>query len=210
MRSYIVGGVRSEKSRMQAAYFQTLNMLHLQVYHRPAKALNRLKEVNVYYIYQTLPYEPFRSALGLFMAEVFASSVKEEEPSAPLYAFLEQQLLVLDQCPAVSIDNLLQFLIQLAGHLGFRPAGSYTLNTPDFNLKEGRFEKASLLAQQIVTPPMSVYLSALLQQQPVSLTPKERMVLLDHLLHYYSLHIPEFRTPRSLSVLRIVFRSNNH
>lgn len=207
MRSYIIGGVRSPNSRQQAACFQTLSMLHLHVYHRSGKPLNRIKEVNLYYRYRFLQEQPLRSALGLFMAEVFARSVKEEEANTALYRFLEQQLQHLDTAPELPASVLLSFLIELAARLGFRPAGQFSEHTPIFNLQEGRFEALPAPHHPVISPPLSAALSDLMHQNRLPLAAPQRYELLQHLLEYFRLHIPDFRSPRSLEVLRAVFKT---
>ncbi|MCS6917560.1 MAG: DNA repair protein RecO [Chitinophagales bacterium] len=206
MRSYLIGGVRSEKSRMRAAYFLTLNLLSLHVYHRPQKALNRIREANLYYPMQQLHAQPLRSSMGLLMAEVFASAVREEEPNPALFAFLERQLIDLDQTPVLSPNLLLRFFIQFSAHLGFYPSGRYTEDTPVFNLQEGRFESSGNPRHPVLEPPFSLHLSSLLDMGDPQLTAAERSALLHALLQYYQLHLPEFRPPRSLDVLRAVFK----
>src|SRR6266576_857317 len=67
MQSYIVNGVRSEKSKTKAAQLQVMSILEMEVYHQENRNLNRIKEMRPAYVFTSLLFEPLKSSIGLFM-----------------------------------------------------------------------------------------------------------------------------------------------
>ena len=54
LQSYLINGVRKKKGG--SAYYQSLNILELTVYHKNNSQLQRVKEVKVPNSYNSIPY----------------------------------------------------------------------------------------------------------------------------------------------------------
>src|SRR5256885_10343745 len=106
MQSYIVNGVRSEKSKTKAALLQVMSMLDMEVYHHEHRNLNRIKEMRPMYVYSSLLFEPLKSSLGLFMMEVLNKCIHEEEANEEMFTFIIQKLQLLDQLQKIPSDYL--------------------------------------------------------------------------------------------------------
>jgi DNA repair protein RecO (recombination protein O) len=207
MQSYLVNGVRTEKAKTKAALLQVMSQLDLRVYHHEHRHLHRIKEMQSFYLYRSLLFTPLKSSLGLFMMEVLNLCIKEEEPNENMFQFISHQLTRLDQAATLEPDSLLHFLLQLSGLLGFFPQGKFEAGRPAFDLTEGRFTSGSTPHPQMLLPPVSENFSKVIHAQKILLSSPERRALLDHLLNYYRLHVPEFRIPKSLRVLDEVFHA---
>ncbi len=194
LQKYIVNSVRSRKPKVGASLMQVMSMLDLVVYHRPDRELHRIREVRPAYIYQALPFDLRRGAVGLFMAEVGRKTIRESEANEALFGFLFETFRHLDQTPH-SVANLhLVFLLELSGFLGFLPAGAFDAATPVFDLLEGQFTGIAPNHVHFVEAPLSRKISELLSNDreyghQVALTTGERRALLRHLLDFYRLHI---------------------
>ena len=194
LRSYIFSGVRSGKSRAQAAVCQLTYLLDIIVYEREDKELNRMKEVRPAYIYNTIPFDIKKSAVGLFMLEVARKTIRERERNPELFAYLWQQFYLLDSSEHPVSNLHLSFLLSLAPYLGFAPMNNYSDSCSYFNLREGIFEQHPPVDHMwFFDPPQSKLLHLLLNtpsetchEIPISRT--ERQHLLDGLLEYYRFH----------------------
>ena len=204
LQSYVVNGVRRAKPPGRIALFQPLTLLELVAYTSPRGGLTRLAEFRCAEPYATLPYDVAKSSVALFLAEVLGRAVREEEPNEALFHFLHDALLTFDRQGAGSENFALQFLLHLAGFLGFgvesaaelldqvalagnAPVGSRAASAPPvLRLKE--FE---------------TYLDELLQEAPHSSIPNGRVrrELLGVVLRYYQLHVEQLGDIRSLDIL---------
>lgn len=207
VQSYIVNGVRTARSKVKASLLQSLSLLELEVYHREHRNLHRIKEVQAAVVFRSIPFHLLKGSVGLFMIEVLNKVIHEEEANPSLFQFIFDQVRLLDETEQISPLYLAEFMIALSAHLGFVPHGIFSAATPCFDLREGQFVKDTPGHVQVLDQLTSSNLSAVVHQQPAVMSPLQRKMLLEALLHYYQLHVPGFSPPKSLKVLEEVFRS---
>jgi DNA repair protein RecO (recombination protein O) len=207
MQSYIVNSVRSSKSKTKAAMLQAMSILDLEVYHHEHRNLNRIKELASAYIYSSLLFDPLKSSLGLFMMEVLNKCLREEEANEKMFLFISAKLQSLDRQEKIPPDFLLNFLLELSSLLGFAPQGTYGEVNSFFDLQEGRFNRDVRLHPYFLHPPFSEYFYFLINANSGKIPPGSRRKVLDALLQYYQLHVPNFSVPKSLRVLDEIFHS---
>lgn len=205
LRSYLVrtgvkGGTRD-------AALQPLNRLELVVKEDADRELTTVRELRVERPYLNLTRDPLRGALALFVQEVLYKVLRTGAADASLDAFVRDALEVMDTGPDLRHYPLV-FLLELAGHLGFRPGppqpGEY-----HFDLREGHFLRGGVPHGQVMGPPLSTALAELLdlglhQLEQANVVPAVRRSLLDHLLLYYHLHLEGMGELRSPAVLHQV------
>lgn len=207
MQSYLVNSVRSPKAKTKAALLQAMSMLEMEVYHHENRNLHRIREMQPMYLYRTVLFDPLKSSVGLFMIEVLGKCIHEEEGNEKLFSFIAGRFQTLDHSDKVPVNFLLNFLLQLAARLGFSPHGTSTAVNPIFDLQEGIFVAEGSMHPLALDRPLSENLSLLMQDETAEISAAERRKLMDALLQYYRLHVPNFTTPKSLKVLEEVFRS---
>lgn len=210
LRTYIISGVRSKKARVSASLLQLMSLVDIVAYHREDKEMTRLKEIRPAVIYQSIPFDVFKGAVGMFMIEVAQKAIKEKEENAPLFYYLYDSFCYLDATEE-SVSNLhLHFILHLTTFIGFRPGGVCDEDTPYFDLKEGFFsavmpnhidyldeEQSQLLFQLLEVNRMEAH--------SIKLTRSQRNDLLENLLLFYRLHIENFPTINSHGILKEVF-----
>jgi len=205
MQSYIVNSVRTAKAKTKAALLQVMSMLDMEVYHHENRNLNRIKEIQPMYLFKSMLFDPLKSSVGLFMMEVLNKSIREEEGNEKMFEFISQKLQALDQLEKIPSDYLLKFLIDLSSLLGFFPHGEFSESAAYFDLQEGNFVSEINLHPFTLQSPLSENLSMLIRKRTDEIPAGNRRKLLDGLLQYYSLHIPNFSLPKSLKVLDETF-----
>jgi DNA repair protein RecO (recombination protein O) len=194
LQSYIVNGVRSQKAKNNASLYQIMTLVDMVAGVREDKGLNRIREIKAARLYQAIPFDVRKSAVGLFMAEVARKTIREAEAHPDLFNFLYHSFLFLDQTPQ-SIANIhLLFLLELSAFLGFMPGGDCCAETPVFDLQEGVFADRSPAAAYCLDKELSQACYDLLQSDyptchEVSLSNSQRRQLLAKLLDYYRLHL---------------------
>ncbi|HKH60512.1 MAG TPA: DNA repair protein RecO, partial [Flavitalea sp.] len=105
IQSYIVNGVRtsSKKGSGKANLFQPAAILDLVVYHNELKNIQRLREFKWAYLYNNLFFDVIKNSVALYMIELMQKSLKQPEPNADLFHFLEDAFLHLDKSDGVIV-----------------------------------------------------------------------------------------------------------
>src|SRR5690606_32848130 len=111
--------IRSSKSKQKMALFQALTPLDLVVYKKPNADVNRLSELKCSFQYTSIPFDFKKGTLGIFITEILNKCLKEEEENSPLFNFIINSLLVLDQLEQNFESFHIQFMCKLSAYLGF-------------------------------------------------------------------------------------------
>lgn len=208
--SYMVSRRRSKKSPLVKSLFIPLSVLDLEVEHLNKREIHRIKEARVCLPLQEILCDPIKNVLALFLSEFLFRVVKETEPDPRLFCFLYDSIQVLE-CADKGVANFhLVFLLRLLRYLGIFPnienrrAGYYfdMLNSvftvdqpvhPHFLGKEDTEVFARLLKMSYEN--MSLYV----------FSRQERVRIIQKILEYYHLHLPDFAEIKSLAVLQSLF-----
>ena len=210
LRKYVINGVRSAKAKTKANLLQGMTLLDVVAYEREDRDLNRIKEIRPAYVYETIPFDVRRGAIGLFMLEVVRKSIREREPNHPLFNFLYDRFVGLDATPHSITNYHLVFLIELSTYLGFLPAGRFSANLPVFDLQEGAFapyppEHPNYLIDDEAQGFNQLLGIAAPQGHQLQISRPLRQSLLDRLVRYYQLHLEGMGEVHAHQILREVF-----
>lgn len=195
IQTYIENGVRSSKGKNKIALFQPLTLLDLVVYHDTKKDIHRISEIKCLFPYKTITVDIKKSSLAIFVNEVLNNSLKEHAENIPLFNFLKDSLIFLDQHEE-QIENFhLYFLINYCFYLGF---GS-----------ENEIDVVNQLQENAVTinEEETKLLKELIHQDfgsKLIITKALRLRILDLILTYYRIHVEGFGNLRSMAVLKEV------
>ncbi len=196
-QSYIVNGVRSSKSRaIKIGLFQPLTILELVVYHKESRTLHRLSEAKVFRPTPEVSSNFTKTSLGLFMSEVLYNVLKgESEPDRSTFLFLERAIYFLNDTE-VGLENIhLHFLANLSQYIGLPP-----LDYDEFCHVVHRY--ISYDERELLSTPYAEIFEGVESR----VSNKQRAKLLELWLHYYEAKVSSFKYPRSLEVLREVFK----
>lgn len=211
IQSYIVKGVRSKKSRLKPSLFEPLNLLDMQVYNKPNQKLQHIKEARVAYAWQHIPFSIEKQSILLFLDEILYKAIREESPNKPLFQWIFHLLNWFDLEEEHFVNFHLYFLIQLSRFLGFYPKFDFFENREGliFNMQEGVFTKHVPHHPYFVEKETAQHLWLLLQSsldtlKDLKITNPQRRQLLDMVMNYFQLHLPELGKIKSLEVLRMM------
>jgi len=206
--SFLVRGVlKSKKSAAKTAYFQLLSQIQVVFNYTKNRSLYTLKDVKSNAVYATLHSHILKSSVVMFLSEILATTLQEEEKNEALYSYLETTLLWFDANTDDANFHLL-FLLKLTKYLGFYP-DTTQLNSNFFNLEDGSFqmrdygkycvsgENLTLLKQLL-----GIKFDAL---QTIKINAQKRQSFLNMILLYFELHLGSFKTPKSLQIFNQVF-----
>jgi len=208
LKSYIIKGIlKSKKGGIKIAYFQPLTQLTIVANHNNKSTLNNLKEVQILNPYKTIYKDIVKQSVVLFISEVLASSIQEEEKNEVFYNYLETALIWLDVHDKIANFHLL-FLLNTSKYLGFYPDLSEK-EKMGFDLLNGSFSE-SATNKNVITGNKFYQFKKLLginfdAIENVSFSKTERQMVLQIIIQYFELHLDGFRKPKSLQILETVF-----
>ncbi|TXD51836.1 MULTISPECIES: DNA repair protein RecO [unclassified Polaribacter] len=208
VKTYLIRGVlKPKKKGIKAAYFQPLTQLKIIANHNSKNTLNAIKEVQVHQPYRTIHSDIIKQSVVFFLSEILASAIQEEEQNKTLYSYLETAFVWLDTHDKISNFHLL-FLLNLSRFLGFYPDMSEK-DKIGFNLLEGVFSDSTQDKNVIYRNDFYQFKKLLGinfdSLENVSYSKAERQLVLQMIIEYFKLHLDNFRKPKSLQVLEIVF-----
>lgn len=209
-QSYIINGVRSKKAKIKASIFQPLFLLNMEVYHKPKRELQRVKEVQNAFIFNSLAFDIKKSSMAIFIAEILYKTIQEQEPNPDLFEYLFNSIQVLE-LKHEGISNFhLYFLIHLSKYLGFFPNNNFSEKKCFFDLKAGSFVILKPLHLFYLEADQSKILSQLMkfsgnQHETLKISNKNRAVLLEKIINYYTLHNEGVHNIKSLGIFKEVF-----
>jgi len=208
-QSYIVNGIRNKKSGLKKNLFQPLFLLDMEVYQKPGKDLQRLKEARVAIAFDQLPYDIRKSSQAMFLSEVLMQILKEEEPNPDLFDFLFHSACLLDLKESGVANFHLVFLLKLTRHLGVFPKLEQDATCRFFDLQSSSFKNSEPAHQQFMDVETTVNFRKLFgtemgETEKLSFTGKQRTVLLSKLLDYYRIHLDLKDELKTLKVLKEV------
>ncbi len=209
LRSYIISGVRTQRSKVAMGLLQVASLVDIVAYNTQGK-LNRIKEIHAAHVYTALPFDIRRSSIGLFMAEVARRTIRESEENEELFIFLFNIFKFLDVTPERFTNLHLSFLLELSGHLGFRPDEHEYTEGSVFDLKNGVFTHKTIGHSLFLDENLSTILRVLLatpwtQTHLLKITADERRQLIGELLKFYQFHLDNFPDINSFKIFQEIF-----
>lgn len=205
LQSYMVKGIRGEKSKQKAAIFQPGNIIAAEVYYQKNKTLHYIKEYKLHYYYRNIGQDMVRISQLMFIIELLNYVLKEEEAHEELFDFLYDALLELDEAETADINFHLKFLLRLSRHLGFYPTDNFNENLTVFSMTDGCFYEQLPANHLSIHLPQSRWLHQLLcNKNPEQIFNAGRNILLTQLIAYYKVHIENLPEIQSHKILHEV------
>ncbi len=150
----------------------------------------------------TFQFNPIKSSIAYFMAEVVQKCVLVGDPDPHIYSLLKKYVFQLNENEEVQLFPL-QFLIDFSDLLGIRPLrNDSTANI--FNIDTGNFQHTLSNELRSFKGPSIDLLIHLIDKTNLELWP-EKEVRNDALriyLNYFSIHIPKFKKLASYEILK--------
>jgi DNA repair protein RecO (recombination protein O) len=216
LQTYLVNGARSaKKTGTKAILLQPASLLDMEVYHQEQKNMHRIKECTWSYLYKNIFTDVVKNSIALYMVELLSKCLKQPEQHTDLFYFCEDSLQQLDEAsPAVVANFALFYTLQLSHFFGFRiqePSANDLKAAELFlDLMEGSFTQHAPPHKHFLTGEDALISAQLLQtRQPAELEDlklhhQTRRQLIAKYLDYYSMHLQDFGTLKSLTVMQTV------
>ena len=203
----------SGRGKIKKQFFQPLHLLDLVVTCRSTASLQRLADVRLQVPLVSIPVEPSKLAIALFVAEFLCYATRGERQNSALYDYVSNSILWLDGASQGYSNFHLVFMMRLSRFLGFWPNLDNYAEGKGFDLREGMFVDSVPLHKDYVEADEAARIVPLMRMNYATMhlyrmNRKDRNRCVEWLLHFYRLHIPDFPELRSWLVLRELYASN--
>jgi len=207
--SYMAYGANKKKAVCRSAVLQPLSIVELDAVHTPGKEIQRIKEMRALVPFAEIPFCPVKNSIALFVSELLFRTLRRSELDEELFQFLTNSIQLLDCCENGIANFHLVFLTKLTCYLGCEPNIEKNTNGY-FDLINGVFSQQKPLHSHYLLPEVSKNLLDLLEadyqtMDKLVFSRKQRTELLESIVEYYRLHVPDFNGLHSLEVLQSLF-----
>lgn len=209
LKSYMVKGVFNRTSKLRAALFQNLNLIHYVEAGKPNKStLGYLKDVQLATVYQSIPFVMNKSAILMYVSELLVKTITEQEQNTALFDFVVRTMQWLDLVERDYANFPLFFTLEMTRHLGFYPKTNHEANFC-FDMMEGSFAHDYPLHPYYFDAEAAALLARFLnlgidEACRLPLCANQRRELLDGLIVFMRLHAPVMKDFHSHEVLKSV------
>ena len=207
--SFAVFCTHGKKSAVRTAHLQPLSVVEIDVMHVPGRDMQRIKDLKMDFTFSSIPFDPVKSALALFLAEMLSKVLRQPDEDDILFNFLLDSVKYLDKENQNLADFHLIFLLKLTQYLGFYP--NYDSNEIKyFDLMNGVFELHKPSHTHFLSDDYALLFFSLLNSDynetgHLNIGRNTRKILLKAILDYYRLHVSDFHGLKSLAVFQSLF-----
>ena len=193
MKSYLLRSILKTKSKkLKPGYFQPLSQIDISAVHNNKGNLNSIREVRVAHMYQTIASNIYKQSIALFLAEVLANALREEERNPTMFSYIQTSLIWLDKNKDFTNFHLV-FLVGLTKYLGIAPdVKNKTANY--FDLEEGYFTNIKPVRNYVAGQELILFRLLIGTKFDDMLGLKwssgDRQAMLEVLLLYFEFHLP--------------------
>ena len=180
-QSVFVKGAFNRKSATSVAFFQPLHLVETHLHHRVNRQMQRISNIRIYSPFQSIPFDPVKSCIAMFIAEILYKTLREEETNPELFNFLLHTIEALDLNDQGTANFHMAFLVHYSRYLGFYLKYDHLMAPQLFGMS---FDNLNSL----------------------QIDHHQRNYLTEYLLGCYSVHVANFGKLKSFPVLRNIFQ----
>jgi DNA repair protein RecO (recombination protein O) len=208
--SFIVSIPKSQKAKIKKQYFQPLTILEIEADVRQKVQLQKFKDVQLAVPFCSIPFNPHKLSISLFVAEFLYHALRSEQRNEPLYDYISSSIQWLDSQTEHFSNFHLVFLMRLSRFLGFYPNLDDYQPGDYFDLRESVFIPQPPMHHDFLYPHEAQRIQLMMRMDYPTmhlfhLSHQERNRLLEVAMTYYRLHLPDFPEMKSITVLQDLY-----
>ena len=210
-QSFIVSIPKSVKGKIKKQLFQPLTLLEIESDLRPKLQLQKLSDVRLASPFSSIPFDPNKLSISLFIAEFLYYALRSEQHNEPLFDYIVNSIQWLDAQTDRFANFHLVFLMRLSRFLGFYPNLDHYQTGDYFDLRESIFLSTPPVHRDFLHPQEAEKIQLMMRMDFPTMhlfrmSHQERNRLLEVSLIYSRLHLPDFPELKSVSVLQELYQ----
>ena len=210
-QSFIVSIPKTSKGKIKKQFFQPLTLLEIETDIRPKLQLQKLNDVRLLTPFASIPFEPDKLAISLFVAEFLYYALRSEQRNELLDDYLEYSIMWLDGQQANFANFHIVFLLRLTRFLGFYPNMDDYEDGDYFDLRESEFMRNPPVHRDFLHPEEAQKVQLMMRidfptMHLFRMSHNDRNRLLEISIKYYRLHLPDFPEMKSIEVLQALYK----
>ena len=210
-QSFIVSIPKSVKGKIKKQLFQPLTLLEIESDLRPKLQLQKLSDVRLASPFSSIPFDPNKLSISLFIAEFLYYALRSEQHNEPMFDYIVNSIQWLDAQTDRFANFHLVFLMRLSRFLGFYPNLEHYQTGDYFDLRESVFLSAPPVHRNFLYPQEAEKIQLMMRMDFPTMhlfrmSHQERNRLLEVSLIYYRLHLPDFPELKSVSILQELYQ----
>ena len=201
--SFMVHIPKTSKGKIKKQYFQPMTLLDFEYDFRQRSNLQRIKDVRVSLPYSSIPIDPAKSCISLFLSEFIYYATRNEQENPTLFTYISTSLEWLDNAYEDFANFHLVFMMRLGKFLGFHPFLEDFTPGCFFDLRNGCFTLSMPLHTDFLNAADAGHLYNLMRMnfdtmKLFKLSHDDRNRITEIVLRYYKLHLPNMPELQSL------------
>lgn len=210
MLPFLVQQGTTHAARMRNAMFMPLSIIDFEARLEHGRELGTLHDVRRATMLMSIYSNPVKNAIAMFISELLAHAIQEQESNMVLYSYLRNAITRLEQAQGSVANFHICFLYQLGSLIGIQPDVDSYRDGYWFNMADGVFTQSPHAGGKALPPEQARVLERLARMtfdnmHLFKFTREQRNDILEMILDYYRLHHSTLGTLRSPDVLKQLF-----
>ena len=202
-------GGTSRTARSRRATLMPLTLIETDLNIRADRSMQRLGLYSLIRPNTGIIGNPLKSAIALFIADFLSRALRDAEPDAPLWQFINTTIATLDTTTAPANIHI-AFLARYARYAGIAPDISGYTPHATFDMREGRYTDHTplhpdILAGDQARAPLILSKLTYANASRLHIPNTTRRQMLRGIIKYYAIHLPGIEKLRSLDILTQLF-----
>lgn len=197
------------KAVLSPILMQPLSLIDMVIDFRSNRTFQYIQESSPLVLLNNIPYHPIKNSIALFLSEVLYKTFRESYKETELFDFIKESIIFFDTATKGIANFHLVFLIKLTRFLGFFPNLSQFHDGVYFDMLNSQFTESNQQQHTLNIEETEAFAHLMRMEyenmQLFNLSRDQRNRILEHILTYYKLHLPEFGTIKSLEILQQLF-----
>ena len=209
-RGFLVRIPKTRRASVKNVLFSPMTILNVEWNEHAASRLARIRSVQPAYIYADIPFSPAKAAVAMFLAEFLSAVLRAPVADSNIFAFISTSLQWFD-CEKGNCANFhIVFLLHLSTYLGIAPNTENFSRGDYFDMENGCFCAFRPATSHVVEPEEASHLPALMRltfatASRLAFNRIRRSHILQGIIEYYSIHLPNFPALKSPEILHELF-----
>lgn len=197
------------RSTLPAVLMQPFSLVDVVMDVRPNRQFQYIRECNCDQPTDNITTDPIKNGVAFFLCEFLCHTLQPVMPDEQMFDFVRNSIVIFNAIKRGIGNFHLVFLIKLTYFFGFFPNLSDFCEGAMFDLSNSLFVHEKISENTLTADETLVFVQLMrmdyVNMHLFALTRTQRNDILQRIIDYYRLHLPDFGTLKSLDVLKQLY-----